>query len=103
MDLTFTAEEQAFRDEVRSFLKESLPKELAAKGANAQELTKEDVELWHSLLNERGWLAVTWPVEYGGTGWTYCEGRTVARLMRLVCSLRPAPSLGRREFQHQVH
>ena len=89
MDLTFTAEEQAFRDEVRSFLKESLPKELAAKGANARELTKEDVELWHSLLNERGWLAVTWPVEYGGTGWTAVQ----RHIFEEECAIGNAPRI----------
>ena len=89
MDLTFTAKELAFRDEVRGFLKESLPKELAAKGANAQELTKEDVELWHSLLNERGWLAVTWPVEYGGTGWTAVQ----RHIFEEECAIGNAPRI----------
>ena len=70
MDLNYTAEEQAFREEVQTFLKENLRPSLAAKIANDTRLTKEDMVEWHTLLNNRGWLAWHWPKEYGGTGWT---------------------------------
>ena len=69
MDLNFTPEEEAFRAEVRSFLKDNLSEELAAKVRNGEELGKADLEGWHATLQSRGWLAVTWPVEYGGPGW----------------------------------
>lgn len=70
MDLQFTPEEEAFRTEVRAFLKESLPPELAAKVRAGQRLTRFDQENWHAILNKKGWLAYHWPVEHGGTGWT---------------------------------
>ena len=70
MDLQFTPEEQAFRTEVRDFLKEHLPPELAAKVKAGQRLTRWDQENWHAILNKKGWLAYHWPVEHGGTGWT---------------------------------
>ena len=89
MDLSFTPEELAFRDEVREFLTTSLPKSLADKGAKAQELTKEDAETWHALLNSKGWLAVTWPVEYGGTGWTAVE----RHIFEEECALANAPRI----------
>ena len=73
MDLTFSAEEAAFRDEVREFLANSLPEDLASKGEAGGELTKADMERWHAILNERGWLAVTWPKAHGGTGWSAVE------------------------------
>ncbi len=70
MDLNYTADEVAFRDEVRTFLKEKLPARLSTKVKAGKRITKEDYELWHSILNERGWLALHWPKEHGGTGWT---------------------------------
>ena len=69
MDLNFTPAEDAFRAEVRSFLKDNLSEELATKVRNGEELGKADIEGWHATLQSRGWLAVTWPTEYGGPGW----------------------------------
>ena len=89
MDLSLTAEEQAFRDEVRTFLTESLPEDLARKGENIEELTKTDVERWHAILNARGWLAVTWPVGHGGTGWTAVE----RNIFEEECALANAPRI----------
>lgn len=69
MDLNFTPAEEAFRAEVRSFLKDNLSEELATKVRNGEELGKADLEGWHATLQSRGWLAVTWPEEFGGPGW----------------------------------
>ncbi len=69
MDLNFTPAEEAFRAEVRSFLKDNLSDELATRVRNGEELGKADLEGWHATLQSRGWLAVTWPKEYGGPGW----------------------------------
>ena len=33
-------------------------------------LVKDDYFRWHQALMKRGWLAVNWPEEYGGPGWT---------------------------------
>ena len=70
MDLQFTPEEQAFRSEVRAFLKDHLPPALAAKVKAGQRLTRFDQENWHAILNKQGWLAYHWPKEHGGAGWT---------------------------------
>lgn len=70
MDLNFTAEELAFQAEVRSFLDNNLPKNLSDKVKSGKHLSKQDMELWHSILNKQGWLASHWPIEYGGTGWS---------------------------------
>ena len=69
MDLNYTEEELAFRDEVREFLKKELPASLSSKVLGGKRLTREDMQGWHDILNRRGWLADSWPVEYGGTGW----------------------------------
>lgn len=73
MDLSFTQEELDFRDEVRAFLDEKLPKELSEKVRIGGELDKEDMDRWHAILNEKGWLATGWPTEFGGPGWSPVE------------------------------
>ena len=73
MDLQFTPEEEAFRADVRAFIKDNLPKDLAAKVKAGQRLTRKDQEDWHAILNKKGWLAYHWPKEHGGTGWTAVE------------------------------
>ena len=69
MDLSYSPEDLAFRDEVRAFLAEKLPAEMAAKVRNGQELGKAAHDKWHAILNEQGWLAPNWPREYGGCEW----------------------------------
>jgi alkylation response protein AidB-like acyl-CoA dehydrogenase len=73
MDLNFTPEEEAFRAEVRAFLADKLPARLSAKVSSGKILAKADMEEWHAILNERGWLANHWPEQYGGPGWTAVE------------------------------
>ncbi len=70
MDLSFTAEEEAFRTEVRQFLATKYPERLADKVQRGMRLKKADMEEWHAILNARGWLANHWPKEWGGTGWS---------------------------------
>lgn len=87
MDLAYSAEENAFRDEVRQFLKDKLPTHLTEKTRRGLHLSKEDYELWHSILRDQGWLAVNWPVEYGGTGWDVVQ----RYIFDLECGLADAP------------
>ncbi len=61
---------QQFRKEVRQFLVSRLPARISKKVRLGQRMKKADYEEWHAILNARGWLAVNWPVEYGGTGWS---------------------------------
>ena len=69
MDLSYSHEDLAFRDEVRAFLDEKLTKELSDKLRLGTDLTKEDMEGWHATLNAQGWLAPNWPKEHGGAEW----------------------------------
>src|ERR1700760_3273800 len=69
MRLEFTDEEQAFREEVRAFLKEKLPAQIRDKVLGGFELSREDHVLWQRTLHERGWGAVAWPKQFGGAGW----------------------------------
>jgi len=91
MDLNFTPEEEAFRAEVRAFLAEKLPARLSSKVANGKHLTKADMEEWHAILNERGWLANHWPEQYGGPGWTAIEKFIFENECALASSPRIVP------------
>jgi len=69
MNLEFTPEEQAFRDEVRTFIAEHHPTELGDFGMR-EDMTREEMVAWHKVLGTKGWSVPAWPVEYGGTGWS---------------------------------
>jgi pimeloyl-CoA dehydrogenase large subunit len=69
MDLRFTPEENAFREEVRAFFRENLPKEVHAKLVEGRHASKQDLVDWTRKLHAKGWAVPHWPVEYGGTGW----------------------------------
>jgi alkylation response protein AidB-like acyl-CoA dehydrogenase len=70
MDIEFTVHEQAFRQEVRAFLRDNLPSELAERISLGKRLSKEHQVQWMQILDRQGWLAPGWPQEFGGTGWS---------------------------------
>ncbi len=70
MNIDLTENELTFRDEVRQFLLTDAPQDILRKRAQGVELLREDTIRWQQSLHGRGWFAVNWPVEYGGTGWT---------------------------------
>jgi alkylation response protein AidB-like acyl-CoA dehydrogenase len=69
MDLNYSADEAAFRNEVRTWLEANIPPHLKEKVATYQELDREDLLTWHRILAKKGWVAPSWPVEWGGTDW----------------------------------
>ena len=74
MDLSFSPQEEAFRQEVQDFIAEAkpaLPKNLGAP--EQARLSKDDYMVWHKLLYRKGWVAPLWPKEYGGTGWNVTQ------------------------------
>ena len=73
MDLAFSAEEMAFRDEVRAFLAEKLPADLSDKVSRNVHLSREDVMRWHRILHEQGWIAGGWPKSAGGCEWSAAQ------------------------------
>ena len=70
MDLVLTPEERAFQEEVRTFIQERLPDDVRERTWTGARMDKEGQVRWEKILSERGWLAPSWPVEHGGTGWT---------------------------------
>ncbi|MBV9412702.1 MAG: acyl-CoA dehydrogenase family protein [Acidimicrobiia bacterium] len=76
MDFRWSAEDEAFREEVRSWLKEHLVGEFAAIGgsAGATDDSNWDLRLaWERKLGEAGWVGLGWPKEYGGRGATITQ------------------------------
>jgi hypothetical protein len=89
MDLAFTPEEQAFREEVRTWVQANLPKEISHKVHNALRLTRDDMQGWAKILGKKGWLAFGWPKEFGGPGWTAVQ----KHLFEEECALAGAPRI----------
>lgn len=91
MDLNFSAEDEAFRAEVRRFLDEYLPKHLReGMRATPGVFVEPDIgREWQTILYRKGWLAYSWPVDCGGTGWTPIQ----RYIFEKECALADAPSL----------
>jgi len=89
MDLNYSAEELAFRDEVRGWLDANIPADLREKVLNYEELGKEDLLRWHRILAKKGWVAPAWPVEHGGTGWNAVQ----KYIFEEECALAGAPPI----------
>ncbi len=69
MDLNYSADEEAFRTEVRGWLAANIPADLREKVATYQELSRDDLMRWQKILAKKGWVAPAWPKEWGGTDW----------------------------------
>ncbi|MCR5878957.1 acyl-CoA dehydrogenase family protein [Phenylobacterium sp. J367] len=72
MDLDFTPEELAFREEVRAFIADAFDDDMRARMAQSKNghINKDGQVRWLKRLADKGWIAPDWPVEYGGTGWS---------------------------------
>ncbi|MCU4182978.1 acyl-CoA dehydrogenase [Acidiferrimicrobium sp. IK] len=73
MDPRYPAEAETYREKVRAFLGEHLPKDWAGIGALAPDAAGRFAEEWRATLYENGLLAAAWPKEYGGGGLTPLE------------------------------
>lgn len=91
MDMTLSPADAAFQMEVREFLASNLPAHIRDGAARTPGVFVEpDIGIeWQRILHEKGWLAVHWPAENGGTGWT----PTQRYLFDKECALAGAPSL----------
>ena len=89
MDLNYTANELAFRDTVRTFIASHLPQELRHKVLHHKRLAKDDFLRWHKIVARQGWVGASWPVEYGGTGWSAVQ----RHIWEEECALAGAPPI----------
>ena len=70
MDLSLTPDIKAFQEEVRDFIRENLPEDIIERNPVGFSSNKENIRRWHRILHDKGWVSPSWPVEYGGTGWS---------------------------------
>ena len=70
MNINFSDEDLAFRDEVREWLSNDYPQHVREKTEKGITISKEDLIDFHKALSKKGWMGYNWPVEFGGTGWS---------------------------------
>src|SRR5512145_2355247 len=91
MDLSFSSEELAFRDEVRSAIRALMPPHLRAKADADAEFEHKEIMEWHKLLHSKGWAAPHWPKEHGGTGWDATRRFIMSEELELAGAPRLSP------------
>jgi pimeloyl-CoA dehydrogenase large subunit len=70
MDLRFTAEENAFRDEMRTFFRENIPQEIRSRLGSGRHIGRAEWVACQQILNRNGLAVPHWPEEFGGRGWS---------------------------------
>ena len=70
MDLRFTPEEVAFRDQMRTFFRENIPAEIRNRLGSGRHVNKEEWVESQRIMNKHGYAVPHWPVQYGGRGWS---------------------------------
>lgn len=103
MDMNWSPDDAAFRDEVRAFLDEKLTPDLRAAGTlRTSVYSDHEASMeWQAILHERGWAAPAWPVQYGGCDWSQSQHYIFSR----ESILAGAPSLspmGIRMVSHAI-
>jgi hypothetical protein len=79
MDLTYPSDTDAFREEVRAWLRDNLPAGWFDEGFEmSPEERAEFNATWPHKLYEGGWICATWPTEYGGKGLSTMQGVVLA-------------------------
>src|SRR5690625_5161815 len=88
MKYTFTEADEAFREEVRDFIRDNLDPELQRKVALGLRLERDDYTAWYKKLQTKGWATPSWPKEYGGPGWTHLQKFIFDEEVSLACAPR---------------
>ena len=103
MDLSYSPEELAFRNEVRSWLAANLPDDIRDKVVGYQQLGKDDIIRWHKILAVKGWSVPHWPVDWGGTGWNITQRYIYRRRIRPGRCAGPGHRLARQMCASVLH
>ncbi len=91
MDLNFTGEELAFRQQIRDWVAENLPADISHKVRFALRLTRDDLQRWAKILGKKGWLGWGWPERFGGPGWNAIQKHLFEEECALACAPRVIP------------
>jgi alkylation response protein AidB-like acyl-CoA dehydrogenase len=75
MDFTFDPADEAFREDIRAWVRANLPADLAEKSRRQFHLSWYDMSRWVALLNAegKGWGVPNWSAEQGGPGWSLMQ------------------------------
>jgi alkylation response protein AidB-like acyl-CoA dehydrogenase len=85
MRLELSAEDVAFREEMRTFFTTQVPQEIRDAVASRRELSKDDVVRSQRILNAAGLAVPGWPVEWGGRDWTPLQRHIWHEEMQRAC------------------
>ncbi|MGK0259076.1 MAG: alkylation response protein AidB-like acyl-CoA dehydrogenase, partial [Candidatus Azotimanducaceae bacterium] len=94
MQYQLDEQQQAFHDEVQSFVSANLPLEVAAKVKRGEGASAAETAAWTTTLNDQGWVAPSWPAEHGGPGWNLMQ----RHIFDVVCRQAHAPAVNGASF-----
>ena len=89
MQLALTADEAAFRDELRTFYTTKIPAEIRERARLGFPPSRDDIATSHKILNEHGLAVPNWPVEWGGKDWTPAQHQIWLDEMQLASVPEP--------------
>jgi alkylation response protein AidB-like acyl-CoA dehydrogenase len=92
VDTSFSAEDLAFREEVRAFFAEAYDDELQARLADKATFRGAVID-WQRRLYDKGWIAPNWPKAYGGAEWTPTQN-FIYETERAACGVRDVVPFG---------
>jgi alkylation response protein AidB-like acyl-CoA dehydrogenase len=88
----------AFREETRSWLEENCPKEMRNLSFHWEDAhliySKPEAAVWLERMAERGWVAPTWPAEYGGGGLEPGKAAILSQEMKRINATAPSSGMG---------
>lgn len=89
MNLALTAEERAFREEMRTFFRTEIPAEIRERVASGAQIGRDDFVATQRLLNAAGLAVPHWPVRWGGRDWTAVQRHIWLDEMQLAAVPEP--------------
>ena len=89
MQLALTADEAAFREELRTFYTTQVPADLRERVRRGDEISKDDYVTSQRILNAHGLAVPNWPVAWGGKDWTPTQRQIWLDEMQLACVPEP--------------
>lgn len=103
MDLDWSAEDLAFRKNVRRFFADTLTPEIRRAGSLMTSVYADHAlgMEWQAILNQRGWAAPAWPVEHGGCDWT-TEQHYLFTWERVTAGAPPVSPMGIHMVAHVI-
>src|SRR5205085_5102471 len=89
MKLALTADETAFRDDLRTFYTTKIPADIRERTRLGMPPSRDDIAASHKIQNDHGLAVPNWPVEWGGKNWTAIQKQIWLDEMQLACAPEP--------------